>query len=101
MPMTVSEVLALFGTSADVARITGAKPSNVRMWKVLGIPPRWHHKIVEAARERGLSQVTHDLLASLPRPELRPRDAEGEGASVKEIGATPLQNKLTDGMPVG
>lgn len=48
-----------------VSKITGASRNAVSNWYRTGIPPRYHHTLVGAARKKNINWITHAALLRL------------------------------------
>lgn len=66
---TARTIIAAFGGRRPVAEITGATPDAVTQWNRIGIPPKHHRKLVEAAAERQIGVVTYEALEASRTPQ--------------------------------
>ena len=61
--MTVSDVVAAFGGTGQMARTFGVLPSAVSNWKKAGrLPDRLHYRISREAMNRGI-EIPHEFFA--------------------------------------
>lgn len=75
--MKASEIIALFGSIAELARELGVPMTTVSSWGLANHVPVWRQpKLLELAAARGIALSTADF----PAPEERVRRAKQEAA---------------------
>lgn len=63
---TAADVMSRWPTDAEFARDIGIKPTHAQVMKLRdSIPPAYWSKVVAAATERGIDDVTLELLAAI------------------------------------
>jgi len=66
MMQTFADIIVAFGGYARVAEALGVPAGTVSSWKSRdGIPPQHWAKLVASASDRGIADVTLELLASI------------------------------------
>lgn len=60
--MSASDIIAAFGGIKQLSGITGASTDAVRMWRQIGIPPRYWHVLVDLAGRAGVPGITFETL---------------------------------------
>lgn len=84
---SAGDILSLWPRDADVARDIGAPYQTVSAWRRRGtIPPSYWQKLLTAARRRGLSQLTTDVLAGIYAMRSQ---AEAGASKGRKSGKTP------------
>ena len=60
--MKITDIIASFGSQAELARAVGLKQPHVYQWKERGSIPAWRHvDILKAAKQRGINLTREDL----------------------------------------
>lgn len=73
--MKASEIIARFGSIADLARELGVPMTTVSSWGLSNQIPTWRQsKLLELAAQRGIPLATTDF------PPKRPRKSEADAA---------------------
>ena len=88
---SIDDILTLWPSMADLGRDLGVPYSTVAAWKQRGsIPVTYWRGLTDAARSRGLRDVTSELLVELHDPK-----AAGSGSGLSE----PSEAAKCDGLP--
>jgi len=65
---TVDDILDELGGTGEVAAALDCPPSTVSTWRERGIPASRWRELVTLARRKRKSEITFEVLASLPVP---------------------------------
>ena len=62
--MHVREIIKSLGGRQALSELTGTNVSNISNWLRLGIPAKYHRRLVDHAASLSLDEVTFDALES-------------------------------------
>ena len=72
-PDTAKGIITAFGGRIEVATLLDATRNAVSNWYMSGIPPKYHHRLVEIAHRLGIPDITVDLLEATHTDTAVPR----------------------------
>jgi hypothetical protein len=91
------QVIAKFGSQAELARLTGKRPGTIQHWTKTGvIPAKWHSRLLALADELGINLSPSDFLEVFEEPATDDRLPVARWPGVLPIGGSELDVYVLD-----